>query len=105
MESSIYPLFASNTRRSFSGCWACRLRRRECDEQRPICQACASLQIDCYIDNNKPVLMDDGSRQERMLFKIQKPESKRKQLTVDETSYHDEKTLYSSLQVVWTSIQ
>ncbi|KAL7902846.1 fungal-specific transcription factor domain-containing protein [Trichoderma sp. SZMC 28014] len=67
MESSIYPLFASNTRRSFSGCWTCRLRRKKCDEQRPICQACASLQIDCYSDNNKPAWMDGGRRQERML--------------------------------------
>lgn len=70
MENSVYPLFASNPRRSFSGCWTCRLRRKKCDEQRPICQACASLQIDCYTENSKPKWMDGGSRQEKMLQHI-----------------------------------
>lgn len=29
--------------RSKTGCWTCRLRRKKCDEQRPICAACAQL--------------------------------------------------------------
>jgi hypothetical protein len=70
MESSIYPLFASNTPRSFSGCWTCRLRRKKCDEQRPICQTCAFLQIDCYNDSNKPAWMDGGEEQEKMVQRI-----------------------------------
>ncbi|KAE8150774.1 fungal-specific transcription factor domain-containing protein [Aspergillus avenaceus] len=34
-------------RRSRSGCYTCRLRRKKCDETRPICGSCGSLNLDC----------------------------------------------------------
>ncbi|KAB8336963.1 hypothetical protein FH972_021267 [Carpinus fangiana] len=40
---------ASNTphTRSRSGCHTCRLRRKKCDESKPICRACKHLGIEC----------------------------------------------------------
>ncbi|KAL4918912.1 fungal-specific transcription factor domain-containing protein [Aspergillus aurantiobrunneus] len=34
-------------RRSRSGCFTCRLRRKKCDEERPICQACTKHGLRC----------------------------------------------------------
>ena len=34
-------------RRSRSGCFTCRLRRKKCDESRPVCRACKHLNVDC----------------------------------------------------------
>ncbi|RAL11392.1 C6 transcription factor rosa [Aspergillus homomorphus CBS 101889] len=34
-------------RRSRSGCFTCRLRRKKCDETRPICASCAKLGLKC----------------------------------------------------------
>lgn len=34
--------------RSTQGCWTCRLRKKKCDEQRPGCSRCASVDIQCH---------------------------------------------------------
>lgn len=34
--------------RSKSGCLTCRLRKKKCDEQRPVCESCHSRQLACY---------------------------------------------------------
>ncbi|KAL4940350.1 fungal-specific transcription factor domain-containing protein [Aspergillus oleicola] len=34
-------------RRSRSGCFTCRLRRKKCDEERPTCQTCSKLGLRC----------------------------------------------------------
>ncbi|KAL2061459.1 hypothetical protein VTL71DRAFT_6836 [Oculimacula yallundae] len=46
--------------RSSTGCWTCRLRRKKCDETRPVCDRCSRLQLTCegYID--RPYWMDGG---------------------------------------------
>lgn len=44
------------------GCWTCKLRRKRCDETRPICGNCNSLVIDCAY-GAKPAWMDGGDRQ------------------------------------------
>lgn len=49
--------------KSYSGCWTCRLRRKKCDEMRPECRICSSLQITCYYDQVKPAWMDGGAGQ------------------------------------------
>ena len=49
--------------RSFDGCWTCRLRRKKCDEGRPICNGCAALDIDCLYSEDKPGWMDGGEKQ------------------------------------------
>ena len=34
-------------KRSRSGCFTCRLRRKKCDESRPVCRACRHLNVEC----------------------------------------------------------
>lgn len=34
-------------RRSRTGCYTCRLRRKKCDESRPFCRACKHLGVEC----------------------------------------------------------
>ncbi|KAI0403496.1 fungal-specific transcription factor domain-containing protein [Xylaria palmicola] len=60
----------TGTVRSFSGCWTCRLRRKKCDETRPICDVCASLHITCHFGQEKPEWMDGGDRQDRMTAQL-----------------------------------
>ncbi|KAK0741601.1 fungal-specific transcription factor domain-containing protein [Apiosordaria backusii] len=49
--------------RSSEGCWTCRLRRKKCDETRPVCEGCSTLGIDCLYSEQKPEWMDGGERQ------------------------------------------
>ncbi|KAI0855297.1 fungal-specific transcription factor domain-containing protein [Xylaria cubensis] len=52
--------------RSSQGCWTCRLRRKKCDEARPVCGTCAGLEISCYYSDTKPEWMDGGVREKQM---------------------------------------
>jgi hypothetical protein len=52
--------------RRSNGCWTCRLRRKKCDENLPVCEACAALHITCHYDPEKPAWLDGGVRQEMM---------------------------------------
>ena len=36
----------------------CRLRRKKCDETRPLCEACATLEIECIYSDEKPEWME-----------------------------------------------
>ncbi|CAH0029727.1 unnamed protein product [Clonostachys rhizophaga] len=56
--------------RSNAGCWTCRLRRKKCDEERPICAGCQALEITCYFDEEKPSWMDGGPKQKEMADRI-----------------------------------
>ncbi|KAK3393252.1 fungal-specific transcription factor domain-containing protein [Podospora didyma] len=49
--------------RSSDGCWTCRLRRKKCDEVRPLCNACGALEIDCLYSDDKPDWMDGAEKQ------------------------------------------
>ncbi|KAI9733130.1 MAG: hypothetical protein M1834_003677 [Cirrosporium novae-zelandiae] len=41
------PTSAKTHRRSRSGCFTCRLRRKKCDEGKPRCKACRHLGLEC----------------------------------------------------------
>lgn len=60
----------SSTIRSFNGCWTCRLRRKKCDENNPVCETCATLHITCYYNQEKPEWMDGGVKQEEMAERL-----------------------------------
>ncbi|KAM7194036.1 Fungal specific transcription factor domain containing protein [Naviculisporaceae sp. PSN 640] len=49
--------------RSLVGCWTCRLRRKKCDEGKPICENCSALEIQCFFGDDKPEWMDGGKKQ------------------------------------------
>ena len=56
-----------------NGCWTCRLRRKKCDEEKPVCSACASLHIQCHVyQHDKPDWMDGGVKQAKMLAQIKR---------------------------------
>ncbi|KAM3065803.1 hypothetical protein ACMFMG_009973 [Clarireedia jacksonii] len=59
-----------NECRSMKGCWTCRVRKRKCDEEIPICSACKSLELECYGYGQQPAWMDRGSRQKAQATKI-----------------------------------
>ncbi|KAK2054556.1 hypothetical protein LY76DRAFT_522330 [Colletotrichum caudatum] len=58
--------------RSSEGCWTCRLRRKKCDEVRPVCDGCAQLEITCHYSDVKPDWMDGGERQKEMADSLKK---------------------------------
>ncbi|KAK3309873.1 fungal-specific transcription factor domain-containing protein [Chaetomium strumarium] len=63
--------------RSSGGCWTCRLRRKKCDEERPLCKGCLALEIDCLYSEEKPDWMDGGEKQKQRAEWLKK-EVKRK---------------------------
>ncbi|KAK4967482.1 hypothetical protein LTR42_010831 [Elasticomyces elasticus] len=52
--------------KSSTGCWTCKVRRKKCDRNSSICNACVTLQISCHYKSTKPDWMDGGARQEEM---------------------------------------
>ncbi|KAI0396432.1 fungal-specific transcription factor domain-containing protein [Xylariaceae sp. FL0594] len=42
-----------------------RLRRKKCDEARPVCVACLGLEIDCHYSDAKPEWLDGGAREKQ----------------------------------------
>lgn len=63
--SSLRNLLSGKVR-SQSGCYTCRLRRKKCDEKRPVCEGCAVLEISCFYGEQKPDWMDGGPKQRAM---------------------------------------
>ncbi|KAF7556238.1 hypothetical protein G7046_g6351 [Stylonectria norvegica] len=51
-------------------CWTCRLRRKRCNGNRPVCSSCATLQITCYNGPERPQWMNGGAEQKAMTEKI-----------------------------------
>ena len=49
--------------RSLHGCWTCRLRKKKCDETRPLCATCVALELNCHGYGVKPTWMDNGQLQ------------------------------------------
>jgi C6 transcription factor Pro1 len=67
--------------RSKQGCWTCRLRKKKCDEGRPLCSLCTSLSITCYGYGPRPDWMDNGEREKAVangIKEIVKHTSRRK---------------------------
>ncbi|CAI7582065.1 unnamed protein product [Penicillium glandicola] len=64
-------------KRSRSGCFTCRLRRKKCDEGHPACKACANLCIKC--EYKRPVWWSNAEQRrqqkERIKIKIKQTKS------------------------------
>ncbi|POR31645.1 Zn(2)-C6 fungal-type DNA-binding domain protein [Tolypocladium paradoxum] len=63
---SLFQQLMSSKTRSSGGCWTCRVRRKKCAENRPVCDTCNALEITCYFDDEKPDWMDGGPKQKDM---------------------------------------
>lgn len=77
--------------RNKQGCWTCRVRKKKCDEARPICSTCESLSITCYGYGLKPGWVDHGEREKEMVdsFKqIVKHTSRKKPVTTKHSAVH-----------------
>ncbi|OWB71844.1 hypothetical protein B5S31_g1539 [[Candida] boidinii] len=62
-QSSSSKYSKSKVCRSKNGCWTCRLRRKRCPEQRPICSECQRLGIPCDgYDGDKPDYMISSNK-------------------------------------------
>ncbi|KAH8800661.1 C6 transcription factor [Xylogone sp. PMI_703] len=61
---------ARNPTRSIHGCWTCRVRRKKCDETRPSCSVCISLELECHGYGPRPEWMDNGILQRDQALKI-----------------------------------
>jgi C6 transcription factor Pro1 len=49
--------------RSNHGCWSCRIRRKKCDETKPVCTTCTSRNITCHGYGSKPEWLDGGDQE------------------------------------------
>lgn len=59
--------------RSKNGCWTCRLRRKRCPEQRPVCSECQRLGIPCDgYDGDKPDYMVSSNKAKIKMQEIKK---------------------------------
>lgn len=67
---SVFRNLMSSKVRSNAGCWTCRLRRKKCDEKRPVCDSCGALEISCYFGEDKPDWMDGAEKQKEMADRI-----------------------------------
>ncbi|KAL6243875.1 DNA-binding transcriptional regulator ume6 [Rhinocladiella similis] len=52
-------------RRSRSGCFTCRLRRKKCDEAKPKCKACRNLGLDCEYKRPHWWINNENRRQQK----------------------------------------
>ncbi|KAJ5550501.1 hypothetical protein N7535_001557 [Penicillium sp. DV-2018c] len=58
--------------RSNDGCWTCRLRKKKCDENRPVCSACIGLELECHGYGPRPEWMDNGVLQSNQAAKFKR---------------------------------
>ncbi|ODA79366.1 hypothetical protein RJ55_04959 [Drechmeria coniospora] len=68
--SLLRQLVSGSKIRSSEGCWTCRVRRKKCAENRPVCDTCRVLEITCYFQDEKPDWMDGGPKQREMGVRI-----------------------------------
>ncbi|RDW57306.1 hypothetical protein BP5796_12756 [Coleophoma crateriformis] len=58
--------------KSYDGCWTCRLRKKRCDETRPVCRNCSVLQVTCHFGEEKPSWMDGGLGQKEKAEEVKR---------------------------------
>lgn len=59
------------TKRTKSGCWTCRLRRKKCNEGGPPCDNCEARGVHCHGYGPKPQWKDRGSLEREEARKLQ----------------------------------
>ncbi|OBT98015.2 hypothetical protein VE01_04004 [Pseudogymnoascus verrucosus] len=62
----------SGSARSTKGCWTCRLRKKKCDEGKPVCLTCNNLAVTCHRYGPKPEWMDGKGREKDMAETIRR---------------------------------
>ncbi|GLA40430.1 hypothetical protein AnigIFM63309_008263 [Aspergillus niger] len=96
--------------RSLNGCWTCRVRRKKCDETRPACTRCISLDLECHGYGPRPYWMDNGTLQNEQASKFRQMVSqarsrKRRQKLLLSTRPSARNTVYPFFNVAPDELQ
>lgn len=76
----------SSAKRTKSGCWTCRLRRKKCNEGGPPCDNCRSRGVHCHGYGPKPDWKDRGALEREEARKLQYQSSRARSLYASVTS-------------------
>ncbi|KAK6530060.1 hypothetical protein TWF694_003434 [Orbilia ellipsospora] len=71
MQPKVQKTASKTHKRSRTGCFTCRLRRKKCDEGKPVCRACKHLGLSC--DYKRPSWWGnvDHRRRQKEVIKLQ----------------------------------
>ena len=78
----------SNGRRTKSGCWTCRLRRKKCDEEGLPCLNCSTRGVFCHGYGEKPSWKDRGEGEKVEASRLQMRSRRRRKSRPDPISIH-----------------
>ena len=78
----------SNRRRTKSGCWTCRLRRKKCDEEGLPCLNCSTRGVFCHGYGVKPSWKDRGGQEKEEASRLQMRSRRRRKAGRDPISIH-----------------
>ena len=78
----------SSGRRTKSGCWTCRLRRKKCDEEGLPCLNCSTRGVFCHGYGVKPSWKDRGGQEKEEASRLQMPSRRRRKGRPDPISIH-----------------
>ena len=78
----------SNGRRTKSGCWTCRLRRKKCDEEGLPCFNCNTRGVFCHGYGVKPSWKDRGEQEKEEASRLQMRSRRRRKSRPDPISIH-----------------
>jgi hypothetical protein len=92
----ITTMSATRRRTRTDACWTCKLRRKKCDEARPTCGDCDSLEIACTY-GPKPPWMNSGDQQRHRAVSLKneikrKAAYRREKANIDNEVTHDSTT-------------
>lgn len=73
--------------RSRTGCWICRLRKKKCTEEKPQCQNCVRLHLECVYDIVKPDFISDPVKKAAKLEEIKKKTKEAKRQAMKKKSW------------------
>ncbi|AMD21102.1 HEL179Wp [Eremothecium sinecaudum] len=68
--------------RSRTGCWICRLRKKKCSEERPNCNNCLRLNLECVYDIIKPDFISDPDKKNEKLEEIKRRTKEAKRMAM-----------------------
>lgn len=68
--------------RSRTGCWICRLRKKKCTEERPNCNNCVRLNLECFYDIVKPEFISNPTKKSEKLEEIKRRTKEAKRMAM-----------------------
>ncbi|ODV97940.1 hypothetical protein PACTADRAFT_430 [Pachysolen tannophilus NRRL Y-2460] len=76
-----------STARSRNGCWTCRLRRKKCPEEKPLCSECSRLGLKCDgYNDERPIYMNNKKAAKKRMEEIKEVTNLKKKLRMSSRS-------------------